>query len=450
MRFILVLIICTITLDSFSQNIYVPDDAFEQELINLGLDNMLDDSIARSAIDTLTFLNIAFPQSTLEYIYDLTGIEYFTSLEYFSSQTQFISGQLDLTNSPNLKYLNCAEMDLTSLLFVESSQIEYIRCDQNNISFLQVANCSNLEILRCSQNLLSNLDVSNCTALSELNCSANQLSTIDISNNTNIETFQCSFNNLSLIDVSSNINLKTISCSQNPITSIDLTDNYFLENVDVSFCNISTADIRNGNNTNIGACNITFRGNPSLNCINVDDVIYSNSTWNNSCFYSNIDGQMYYEENCQLLLCDSLIVADVVIDYSSLTIDIAIYNSGSSSFSYPYVAFTLDANGDTIQQGDISLFGPNFDTTIYNYSLFPVTAVAYPLNIYFVYYDLTMDTCVLTYSPAATNIINLDTENYKRFIGCLDFLGRKTNNRERNIYLYLDHNGKIEKRIVIN
>ena len=43
MRFILVLIICTITLDSLSQNIYVPDDAFEQELINLGLDNMLDD-----------------------------------------------------------------------------------------------------------------------------------------------------------------------------------------------------------------------------------------------------------------------------------------------------------------------------------------------------------------------------------------------------------------------
>ena len=81
MRFILVLIICTITLDSLSQNIYVPDDAFEQELINLGLDNMLDDSIAISAIDTLTFLDIAFPQSTLEYIYDLTGIEYFTSLE---------------------------------------------------------------------------------------------------------------------------------------------------------------------------------------------------------------------------------------------------------------------------------------------------------------------------------------------------------------------------------
>ena len=59
----------------FGQQTYVPDDNFEQALINLGYDNVLDDSVATASIDTVTFLDVSNQN-----ISDLTGIEDFTNL----------------------------------------------------------------------------------------------------------------------------------------------------------------------------------------------------------------------------------------------------------------------------------------------------------------------------------------------------------------------------------
>ena len=56
--------------------------------------------------------------------------------------------------------------------------------------------------------------------------------------------------------------------------------------------------------------------------------------------------QIVYIPDCT----DSLEVTDVIIDNTNLTMNIAIYNGYNSYLSMPYVAFTIDANGDTIQQ----------------------------------------------------------------------------------------------------
>ena len=39
---------------TIAQQTYVPDDNFEQELINLGYDSVLDDYVATAAIDTIS------------------------------------------------------------------------------------------------------------------------------------------------------------------------------------------------------------------------------------------------------------------------------------------------------------------------------------------------------------------------------------------------------------
>ena len=44
-----------------AQKTLVPDDAFEQVLINLDLDDILDDSVFTSAIDTVQNLFIIIP-----------------------------------------------------------------------------------------------------------------------------------------------------------------------------------------------------------------------------------------------------------------------------------------------------------------------------------------------------------------------------------------------------
>ena len=58
-----------------SAQTYVPDDNFEQALIDLGYDDVLDDYVVTDSINTVTTLNVENDS-----ISDLTGIEGFTAL----------------------------------------------------------------------------------------------------------------------------------------------------------------------------------------------------------------------------------------------------------------------------------------------------------------------------------------------------------------------------------
>ena len=105
----LLLIFLCFSFFGYAQKTYIPDDAFEQALINLSLDGLLDDSIYTSAIDTIEILYLSN-----EGITDLTGIEDFSQLtDLFCSGNQIVD--LDLSNNANLFELNCNDNLLASL-----------------------------------------------------------------------------------------------------------------------------------------------------------------------------------------------------------------------------------------------------------------------------------------------------------------------------------------------
>ena len=83
----------------------------------------------------------------------------------------------------------------------------------------------------------------------------------------------CSYNNLDTLDVSANTSLNALSCATNQLTSLD---------------------VRNGNNTNFTNFDATV--NPYLGCINVDDANWSTTNW--TVANSNIDTQQYFSNNC--------------------------------------------------------------------------------------------------------------------------------------------------------
>ena len=149
---------------------------------------------------------------------------------------------------------------------------------------------------------------------------------------------------------------------------------------------------------------------------------------------------------------DSLGVTDVVIDNSNLTMNIAIYNNYSFFLNYPYVAFTIDANGDTIQSGNMNLFGAiNFDTTWYNCSLSNAIFPTYPLTMYFVYSDgsLVTDTCILTYNSAPTVISDINVNRNIELIRIVDVLGRESKGTKNEPLFYIYNDGTVEKKIII-
>ena len=346
----------------FSQKTYVPDDNFEQALIDLGYDNVLDDSVFTSNIAVVTNLNV----SNLN-ISELTGIGDFILLD----------------------------------------------------------------TLRCNFNLLSSLDVSNNIELKWLGCSYNQLTSIDLSNNINLMQFGAEVNQLNSIDVSNNINLITLICHSNQLNN---------------------ADVRNGNNLNSNW--YTFSDNPQLFCINVDDPVYSNATWTVNT--GMIDSTMSFSTNCSnVFSCsDSLEVTDVIIDNTNLTMDIAIYNGYNSYLSMPYVAFIIDSNGDTIQNGNMNLFGAiNLDTSWYNYSISSAINPSYPLTMYFVYVvsiaGSVTDTCILTYNSTLTAITEINPSGNRKLISTVDLLGRESKGTRNEPFFYIYDDGTVEKKIIL-
>ena len=119
--------------------------------------------------------------------------------------------------------------------------------------------------------------------------------------------------------------------------------------------------------------------------------------------------------------CSLLQVTDVIIDNSNLSIDFGIYNGDTMDSHYPYIAFTIDNNADTMQHGNINWFvTPALDTSWYSYNLPSPISPSYPLNIYFVYSNLTgsnpgSDTCILNYTQTIASRIEIDERTVKLF-----------------------------------
>ena len=102
-----------------------------------------------------------------------------------------------------------------------------------------------------------------------ISCNSNLLTTLDVTNLSLLQILWCPGNNISVLDLSQNSQLNTIRCENNTLHRLD---------------------VKNGNNTNVTQFFST--GNPSLECINVDDSTYSANNW------TNIDSVTSYSTDC--------------------------------------------------------------------------------------------------------------------------------------------------------
>ena len=132
----------------FAQNTNVPDDKFEQALIDLGYDDTLDDYVLTANISGVTTLDVSYKE-----ISDLTGIEAFTSLTI----------------------LTCNDNQLTSLDVTANTALLELRCYTNKLTNLDVSKNTALTYLHFDGNKLTSMDVSANTALTSLSVYYNQL-----------------------------------------------------------------------------------------------------------------------------------------------------------------------------------------------------------------------------------------------------------------------------------
>ncbi len=156
---------------------YIPDDNFEQALINLGYDTALDDSVPTPTVQSIAGLDL--DSANIE---DLTGIENFTSLTGLSCNGNKIA-VLDLSRNTKLNELMCNNNLLTELDLSNNSQLNYLYCSGNQLAELDLSGNMYLSYVGCAGNQIGGLDLRTCGSLSFLDCSNNQLSMLNLNNN---------------------------------------------------------------------------------------------------------------------------------------------------------------------------------------------------------------------------------------------------------------------------
>jgi len=160
--------------------------------------------------------------------------------------------------------------------------------------------------------------------------------------------------------------------------------------------------------------------------------------------------------------CSLLTVTDVIIQNDSITFEI--HNAGLMDTHYPYIAYTLEANGDTIQSGQIDwYFTPAGISSYYYYTNYgnnfvmnPVllSYINYPLSVYFTYSNLTGYepgdyTCELLYNPQM-EITNYEVNPNRTLLKTIDLQGRNTNSNPNMLLIDIYDNGISQKRIIID
>lgn len=283
---------CFITYYSYSQNTFVPDDNFEQALIDLGYDTVLDDNVLTANISGITDLDVINLN-----ISDLTGIEDFISLtnldcsnnqltslnvsqntnliELYCSANQLPS--LDVTNLPNLVRLWCFNNQLSNLDVTQNPGLISLRCENNQLTSLDTSSNINLNVLACEQNLITTLDVSNSLNLNRFQCGNNRLTNLNIIANTNLSYLGCEQNFLTQLNVSNNSQLSFLYCFNNQLTELNLSSNPNISELDCSQNQLCSLNLKNENNSNFTSVN--FDLNPDLSCVVVDNPNANHSNW---------------------------------------------------------------------------------------------------------------------------------------------------------------------------
>lgn len=285
----------TITVTTLDNTIHFADKVLERRLLTMTepkIDADGDGKITFEEAAAVKELQLGFdlkPESTVDCVTDITGLEYFTSLETLSLKFNKVSdikpiegistlkvlilgenpissinldklgeltdlrlygtniSDIDLTKTPKLESLylqrtNVSKVDLTplqsldqallnkcsSLTEIKASNLPSItRIDavECNLKSFEISDCPSLRELHLNSNKLTSIKMTNLAMLMRLNVYDNQITSIDVSNLPLLMWLFVYDNQLTSIDLSANVPLREFRASNNPLTEVNLSTN---------------------------------------------------------------------------------------------------------------------------------------------------------------------------------------------------------------------------------
>lgn len=285
----------TITVTTLDNTIQFADKVLARRLMEMTepkIDADGDGKITFEEAAAVKELQLGFdvkPESTVDCVTDITGLEYFTSLETLSLKYNNVSdikpiegistlkvlilgenpissinldvlgeltdlrlygtniSDIDLTKTPKLESLylqrtNVSKVDLTPLQSLDQAllnkcssltelkasnlpSITRIDAIECNLKSFEISDCPSLRELHLNSNKLTSIKMTNLAMLMRLNVYDNQLTSIDVSNLPLLMWLFVYDNQLTSIDLSANVPLIEFRASNNPLTEVNLSTN---------------------------------------------------------------------------------------------------------------------------------------------------------------------------------------------------------------------------------
>ena len=285
----------TITVTTLDNTIQFADKVLARRLLEMTepkIDADGDGKITFEEAAAVKELQLGFdvkPESTVDCVTDITGLEYFTSLETLSLKYNKVSdikpiegistlkvlilgenpissinldklgeltdlrlygteiSEIDLTKTPKLESLylqrtNVSKVDLTPLQSLDQAllnkclnltelkasnlpSLTRIDAIECNLKSFEISDCPSLRELHLNSNKLTSIKMTNLAMLMRLNVYDNQLTSIDVSNLPLLMWLFVYDNQLTSIDLSANVPLIEFRASNNPLTEVNLSTN---------------------------------------------------------------------------------------------------------------------------------------------------------------------------------------------------------------------------------
>ena len=240
---------------------YVPDDSFEQSIIDAGFDNKLDDYVLTQNISEIVRLGTSESEIKLfnKGIRNLIGLDGFISLKEFSADLNLIDS-VDFSKNLNLETISIYYNDIKSIDISKNENLKSLNILGNPIQTgtIDISKNLNLEVLSIGGSAgtrlineqgefiaqipqitakITSLDFSKNLKLTNLKITHSEISDLDTSNYDSLDkilSLDMSFNKLQSLDISrfialqslnivGNTNLDCIVVNQNQLSSIPTT-----------------------------------------------------------------------------------------------------------------------------------------------------------------------------------------------------------------------------------
>lgn len=390
-----------------SAKTFVPDDIFEQRLIDFGYDDKMDNYVLTDNIKNVTKLSLNMQDGggRIE-IKDMTGIEDFKSLKELNvSRTEL--EELDVSHNLELEKLWCAddvwsEIKFKKLIFGRNTALKYLSCQNGQIEDVDLSGLTSLEFAQFFNNKLSKLDISNNKMLKYLGCNLNSITELDVSNNKLLEELNLEINSIRKIDISENINLRNLSIDNNNISILDISRNISLSSLTASYTTIQDIDLSSNTSlyflrlSSTQLTKLDVSENPNLEKLFCEDtrienldISHNSKLWILKCKNSplnciqvsqsqmnNIPSKWEKDDNVVYSLdCSNLNSGDIVFN-SALTYGTVKDVEGNSyktikisnqTWMAENLRTTKYQNGDVIPNVDSSSEWENLDSGAYSY-----------------------------------------------------------------------------------